>query len=129
LVEFFAHGVFDFGLDLHAPSVRVPEALAEDEANGALDVIAFFQSAFGLGDDVPGGGNSQAGGPEDRAEIGPDAGVLMGEHHDLQAIVGHVLCHGGIGGHHVAAKMFILAFDREIALSVPGPLFLLGASA
>ena len=115
-------GLLDLGLDLHAPGVRFAQALAQHEADGALDVVALLQRALGLGDDVPGGGDAKPGRPEDRAEIGPDAGVLVGEHHHLQAVVGHVAGHGGIGGHHVAAELLVLALDGEIATRVPGPL-------
>ena len=62
------------------------------------------------------------GRPEDGAEVGPDAGILVGEHHHLQAVVRHVPGHGGVGGHHVAAELLVLAFDGEIAVRVPGPL-------
>ena len=81
-----------------------------------------FSALLGFGDDVPGGGDAKPGGPEDRAEVGPDAGVLVGEHHHLQAVVGHVAGHRGIGGDHVAAELLVLALDGEVALRVPGPL-------
>jgi hypothetical protein len=61
-------------------------------------------------------GDAKARGPEDRAEVGPDAGVLMGEHHDLEAVVRHVFRHRRIGGDHVAVEFFVLALDRETAL-------------
>ena len=116
------HRLLDLGLDLHAPRVGFGQTLAQHEADRALDVVALLQRAFSLGDDVPGGGDAQAGGPQNRAEIGPDAGILMGEHHHLHAVVRHVPGHGGVGGHHVAAECFVLALDGEIAPRVPGPL-------
>ena len=100
--------LLDLGLDLHAPGVGFAQALAQNEADGALDVVALLQRALGLGDDVPSGGDPQPCRPENAAQIGPHAGVLMGEHHHLQAVVRHVWsC--GICGDHVTAEMLVLA--------------------
>ena len=49
-----------------------PLALAQDEQDGALDVAAFAQSAVGFGDDIPGGGDLQAGRPDDVRHVRPD---------------------------------------------------------
>jgi hypothetical protein len=92
--ELGGDGVLDFRLDLHAAGVGVAEALAEDEADGALDVVAPPARFPDLSCDIPCGSYRKAGGPKNGAEIGPDAGILMGEHHDLQAVVRHMVGHG-----------------------------------
>ena len=43
--ELRRHGLLDLGLDLHAPGVGFAQALAQDEADGALDVVALLQRA------------------------------------------------------------------------------------
>jgi hypothetical protein len=45
------------------------------------------------------------------AQVSPDAGILMGEHYNLHAILRHVLSHGSVGCHHVTSERLILAFD------------------
>jgi hypothetical protein len=46
----------------------------------------------------------------------------MGEHDNLETVIRHVAGHGRIGRHHVAAELFVLALDGQIAPRVPGPL-------
>ena len=55
-------------------------------------------------------------------EIGPNASVLMREHHDLLAVVGHMAGHGRVGRHHFAPEVLVLPLDREIAVRIPCPL-------
>jgi hypothetical protein len=35
----------------------------------------------------------------------------MDEHDALQAVIGHILGHGTIGGDHASAKVFSIAFN------------------
>ena len=65
-----------------------------------FDVAALAQGTVGLGDDIPSGGDLQAGGPNDIRHIRPDGAGLMSEHNDLDAVVRHALGHSLVGGDH-----------------------------
>ena len=96
-------------------------ALAADEQHGALHMAALTQGAVGLSGDVPGGGDLQAGGPDDVRHVRPDGAGLVGEHDDLDAVVRHALGHALVGCHHAAAKILVLALDGERTAAVPDP--------
>jgi hypothetical protein len=53
--------------------------------------------------------------PEDADQVAPDGGVLMGKHHALHAVVGHVLGHRLVGGDHAAPEVLAGTFDRQRA--------------
>ena len=88
-VELTHHLGLDLGVDLVEEGDLAGGLLAQDEQDGSLHVVAVFESAVGLGDDAPRACDAQAGCPEDQGQVRPDPGVLVGEHHDLQAVVGH----------------------------------------
>ena len=70
-----------------------------------------FEFGGGFGGDVPGADDLQARCPEDGYHVGPDGGVLVGEHDALEAVVGHVVGHGAVGFDHAASEVFTVAFD------------------
>ena len=123
------HGVelaLDLVLDLVDHLVGVgrvrARALAEDEEDGALDVVALLERGVGFGGNGPRGGDAEAGGPEDEGEVGPDARVLVREHDDLDAVVGHVGGEVPVAVHHAPAEVLALTDDRERPTAVRGPL-------
>ena len=69
-------------------------ALPQDENDSALDVAALLQLGVGLGGDVPGRRHLKTRCPEDAGHVAPDLRVLVREHDDLQAVVGHVVGEG-----------------------------------
>ncbi len=54
----------------------------------------------------------QAAGPQDQRQIRPDAGVLMREHDDLRAVVGHVLGEIFVAIDHRAPEGFVTSGNR-----------------
>ena len=79
----------------------VAHALAQHQAHCALHVIALLDTrGFGLGADGPGRRGLQPGCPEDHTQVGPDSRVLVGEHHHLQAVAGHVMGEVLVDLHH-----------------------------
>ena len=85
--------------------------LAEHHEHGALDVVAFLERGFGFRGDGPGRRHPQPGGPEDERQVGPNPGVLVGEHNDLKPVVGHVGGEVPVGIHHALPEL--LAGSRE----------------
>ena len=94
-----------------SPRRRPP--LAQHQDHRALHVVALlYPRTACLGGDRPGSGNLQPGGPEHQRQVGPDLGVLVGEHHHLEAVVTHVS-----GGARVA-------LGQDGAEAAPSPLTL-----
>lgn len=87
------HRVLDRPLQAREIAALLTRALAQNEQDGALHVVALLGTALGFRGDAPAGGHLQTRRPEDLGEVGPDPHVLMGEHHQLQAVVGHVRRH------------------------------------
>ena len=54
-----SHGLLDLGLDLHPPRVGSTKTLAQNKADGALDVVSLLQCALRFGDDIPSSGDAQ----------------------------------------------------------------------
>src|SRR5207249_2300528 len=96
-------------------------AFAADEQHGAFYVAAITQDAVSLSDDIPGGGDLQARGPDDIGHVPPDRAVLVGEHDDLDTVVRHTLGHALVGCDHPAAEILVLTLDGERTAAVPDP--------
>ena len=130
LVLDLGHGL-QLPLDLHLDLLHdlVQEGnvarhlLAQDHEHRSLDVVPFLERRFGLRGYGPGGGHPQPRGPEDEREVRPHRGVLMGEHHHLQPVVGHVGREVAVGVHHAPAELVARAADGERPLAVDVPIF------
>jgi hypothetical protein len=129
LVVDLQHGLelaLDLGLDIRvnigSVSPKGAFAFAENEKNGALDVFPRSERSVRFRSDSPGRCHPETCRPEDQGEIRPDIHVLMGEHDELQAVVGHVLCQTPVAVHHCQAKVFIRSLDSQGALAVGIPL-------
>lgn len=94
---------------------------AQHHEHGALDVVAFLERGFGFGGDGPGRRHPQAGGPEDERQVSPDPGVLMGEHDDLQPVVGRMGGEVPVGVHHALPKLLAGTANGEGTLAVGVP--------
>lgn len=115
--------IFDEGIDFVEKAGFGRSALAEDETDGAGDVVAFFDAdRFGLGADRPGGGRFETGGPEDHPEVSPDGRVLMGELHHLETVVRHVASEIAIDLDHGMAEVVAVTPHREFGAGVWRPL-------
>ena len=101
---------------------RVSFALAENEKNGALDVFPRPEGGVRLRGDGPRRRHPKPRRPEDEGQIRPDVHVLVGEHDELQAVVGHVLGQTAIALHHGDPEVFIRPLDGQGALAVGVPL-------
>ena len=87
-----------------------------------MDIIALFDACrFGFGAYCPSGGGFESSGPEDHAEVGPDRRVLVGEHHHLHAVLGHVLCQVLVDFHHRASEVVAIASHREFGAAIGNP--------
>ena len=116
------HFVLHQRIDLVEEAGLVGDAFAQDEADGALDVVAFLDAGgFGLGADGPGGGGLESGGPEDHAEVGPDRRVLVGEHDHLQAVVRHVAGEVAVDLHHGTAEVLAIAAHGQFGAGIGRP--------
>jgi len=121
-MEAICRFVFHQRIDLVEKARLVGGAFAQDEADGALDVVALLDARrFGFGTDGPGGGGLESGRPEDHAEVGPDRRVLMGEHDHLQAIVRHVPGEVLVYLHHRAAEVLAIAPHGQFGTGVGRP--------
>ena len=107
------HLVFDQRVHLVQKTGFVGHALSQHQADGALHVVAFFQSnGFCFCADCPGGCGFKARRPKDHAQVGPDRRVLVREHDHLQAVVRHVEGQVFVDIHHRAAEVFSIAAHR-----------------
>jgi len=121
-MEAICRFVFHQRIDLVEKARHVGGAFAQDEADGALDVVALLDARrFSLGADGPGGGGLETGSPEDHAEVGPDRRVLMGEHDHPQAIVRHVPGEVLVYLHYRAAEVLAIAPHGQFGAGVGRP--------
>jgi transposase len=84
--------IFDEWVYLIEKSGLIGYSLAEYKADRALNVVPLLEAAnICLCADCPSGGGFQSCCPEDHAQISPHSWVLMSEHHQLHAVIRHVL--------------------------------------
>ena len=113
-VDLTADLVLHHRVDLVEESVFFAQALAENEEDGALDVVALLDAAGGsLGGDGPRCGDPQPRRPQDHAEVGPDRWVLVGEHDELEAVVRHVAREVRVDLDHAALEVIAAASNGE----------------
>lgn len=100
-----------------------PGLLAQHHEHGPLDVVAVLQRGFGLGADGPRGGYPQSRSPENERQIRPYRGILMREHDDLEAVVGHVFGEIAIAVDHAAPEVGVSALHGQSSLAVRVPMW------
>ncbi|MDN5871097.1 MAG: hypothetical protein L0H73_10330 [Nitrococcus sp.] len=69
---------------------------------------------------VQAAGHAQTRGPEDQPQIRPHARILMGEHHDLHAVIWHAFIQPLVRGHHGLPETLAAAADCKSAAAIGG---------
>jgi hypothetical protein len=76
--------------------------------------LPFLDSARGcFGADGPGGGDLEAAGPQNHAEVAPHCRVLVGELHQLQSVVRHLPRQPGVDIHHRTFEIVARTLYRQ----------------
>jgi len=100
-VQLPLHLILDQGVNLVQPCRALFRTFPQHQIDGALDVVALLDATCGgLGADSPGGGDLEAAGPQDHAQVAPYRRILVGELHQLQAVVRHLVGQPGVDVHH-----------------------------
>ena len=86
-----------------------------------MHIIAFLEPCRCLGVDGPGASGLESCRPKNHAKISPDCWILVGEHHQLHAIVWHVPSEVLVDLHHRTAEVFAIAAYRKFSSGIGDP--------